>query len=679
MAISTQTMTQGAKMSVLDEIVRPADLSSTNQLSAADNDTTCFHCLDPIDAYTDISICLDGVNRNFCCYGCAGVASYINDQGLTSFYHYRKTESNNGMVSDRVETLGKTEFLFLDDADLSKNYVQQTAAGEREFKLAVQGLYCSSCSWLIKHAIHKFSDQIDAHLDINALRLRLRVKDADIQLSDIVQVIVKLGYTADAIALDASEDNHIDKSIQDNKGAQKRLAVAGLGMMQVMTFAVALYFGDYQGIEQNLQKFFELVSLIVATVVVFYSGRPFFSNAWNDLRNTHIGMDVPIALAIAGAYFPSVYLTLYGQTGHVYFDSAVMFIFFLSLGRYVEMRARYKLNSTSMAMSRLLPKFILIHRWIGGSLNNLQVPPQQILKGDRVILGSADIVPFDGNIINGSAEVDESLLTGESQTVHRQCGERLLAGTRIANGKLNLQASTNWQNSSIAKIDSLIERAQYSDKDIQDATLLQSIFGRYFVGFVIVLTIVVAGVWWFIAPERVLQVVLAMLVASCPCAFTLAAPTVKSASNYALRKKGILLSNHAALDLVPDLTLWCFDKTGTLTQGTPKINRIELTGSKSRQFCLRIAASMEQHNSHVLSSAFRVVNDVFNMEKLTKISGQGVVATFAGEQYRLGKPSWILAGLDQAGNHWSENNMFHALDEHSADTGMRSFGVLLYS
>jgi len=180
-----------------------------------------------------------------------------------------------------------------------------------------------------------------------------------------------------------------------------------------MTYATAGYFAntaELASMNPELERFFLLISMLLTTVVVFYSGKPFFDNALSDLSNRHLGMDVPISLAIAGAYFPSVYLVLSGTSSHVYFDSAVMFVFFLSVGRYIEMRARHKLSGSGMDVQALLPSSIEVHRSQGSQMVATLITPVDVVSGDQVQLRQGDTIPFDAKIIGGAGQFDESLL-----------------------------------------------------------------------------------------------------------------------------------------------------------------------------------------------------------------------------------------------------------------------------
>lgn len=595
----------------------------------------CFHCLEPLSKYSTVFAEIAGEQRAFCCYGCQTAAQYIEDDQLTEFYQRRGKSRNQVSGSEAMAVnAGQADWSFLDDPALAKDYVTETADGERELSVQVHGLYCASCAWLIDNAMSKYSDGIAARVDIDAKRLFVSIRNPEVKIAGVLSIVEKLGYQPAIISLGATEDPQA-QAREEQHLALKRIAVAGFGMMQVMTYMLAVYLGEFHGMEESFHRFLTLVSMLVATAVVFYSGKPFFDNALNDIANRHLGMDVPIALAIAGAYFPSVYLTLLNRPGHIYFDSAVMFIFFLSVGRYVEARARHRLAGSSNELGKLLPPLIEIKR--GGQRQHIK--PKEAEIGDQIHLTHKQRLPFDGTVVDGEALIDESLISGESIPVLRKQGDRVLAGSIVIGEGIEIQATAAWSDSSMAKISRFLNKASAAQGE---ETTTFDYLARYFVLFVLVLTALVGIVWWSFAPDRVFEIVLAMLVASCPCAFALAGPVGVAAASHVLRLKGLLVANFKALRVLPNITTWVFDKTGTLTRGRPEISSITCYANTSEDDALRIAASLEQDNQHVLSYAFSTKQALSSVEDLERIAGHGVAGDLEGRRYYLGKPSWVM-------------------------------------
>ena len=597
----------------------------------------CFHCLEPLPRFSTVYAEIEGREQAFCCYGCQSAASFIAADKLTEFYHRRQQSSAKSSAGSARRNPAGSDWSFLDNHDLNGDYVQTFENKQRRISLRVPGLYCSSCAWLINQALDRISSGIHADIDVETKRVVVMVEDSEVRLAEVVSTIERLGYRPSVTALHADREDDIAKL--DYRIALKRILVAGLGMMQVMTYMLAVYLGEFQGIEADYHRFLTLVSMLVATVVVFYSGKPFFDNALNDIRHRRLGMDVPIALAIAGAYFPSVYITLAKTGDAIYFDSAVMFIFFLLLGRYVETRARYRLSGAPSDIQELLPPLIRVRRegeW-------LEINPTQVQPGDQVHLTVGQRVPFDGVVLSGLGTVDESNITGESVPVSRTGADRVLAGTELISGGIEVKASRSWQNSSIAKISELMNRARAAENT---QTTVFDYLARYFVVFILIVTAATAFVWWSIAPERVLSIVLAMLVASCPCAFALAGPVGVAAAGNVLKAKGLLITNFKAIRALPNITTWCFDKTGTLTRGRPEIQEIYCTDGITQSMAMQLAASLEEGGSHVLSQVFTSRDSLLSVEERQYFPGKGVTASINGQCYALGKPDWIKQWCD---------------------------------
>lgn len=640
----------------------PSDGAAANGRASErpEAEQTCFHCQQPLPKYSAITVNVGGVQQPVCCHGCQAAAEFISGRGLADFYRHRQRSSDRDQYaqvaredratgSEPENSATRWHFLDSDGRDIdrlgndltSSSFVRRLPDGTREFAVSVQGMYCSSCSWLIDSALHTLTNDISVQVDIDARRLHLKLADNKIKVSDTFNIISELGYKPEPVSLldDRAEAGQADGA--ERRTYLKRLAVAGLGMMQVMTYAVASYLGEYQGIDDNLHRFLTLVSMLVATLVVFYSGRLFFENAWNDLKNKHLGMDVPIALAIGGAYFPSVYLTLSQTAGHVYFDSAVMFVFFLLLGRYVEMRARHRLSTVPGALMEMLPHSVAILRAGTGTDvgQQLTISPTEVKPGDQITLTEADSVPFDGVIVSGQASFDESLISGESEPQLKHSGMHLVAGSRLIKGLIELQATTDWAHSSITKIEQMLRGGRLVRNAMHDKVAL---LGRYFVAVVLTLTVAVAVFWWVNNPQRMFDVTLAMLIAACPCAFSLAFPVGVTAASNALRRVGILLANSSILEAIDSMTHWCFDKTGTLTEGSSEIVMVQTFGNSGEAECLAIAAAMEGNSEHALANAFRRIDTGGKVSQFEELAGRGLTAVVDGQRYWLGKRQWVM-------------------------------------
>jgi Cu2+-exporting ATPase len=664
--ISQQSNSAVSRLGSKNSLERKNSLEHKNRIDQIDlvgaAQISCFHCLEPMPKYGNLVAKLDGRLEPMCCIGCKAAAEFICQRGLMRFYQHRERLDRRDFFAEVANDFAETDTLidanavidsssqwqFLDSSATALAYIDKRPDDSRVLTLLVEGLYCSSCTWLIERALCDISNSLEFQADVDARRVRISVRDPSFKLSSVVDTIAKLGYQPTVCKVgDSSVAQRLAK--QQRNDAIKRIVVAGFGMMQVMTYATAAYFGgslESGGMDPQLERFFLLVSMLVATVVVFYAGKPFFDNALSDLANRHLGMDIPVSLAISGAYFPSVYIVLSHTNAHVYFDSAVMFVFFLSVGRYIEMRARHKLSGSGFDVQALLPQEIEVQRAQQQQMLSILIKPAEVIVGDQLQLRAHSIAPFDAKITGGLGQFDESLLSGEALAVNKSAGDLVLAGSRLLSGIVMLESTGSWSDSSIAKVQQSIQSAERSNQQEQARTQLIS---RYFILAVLLLTVVVASAWLLISPDRVFEVCLAMLIASCPCAFALAAPVGRSAAINSLRRKGVLLTSNAALDSLLKVSRFCFDKTGTLTRGRPSIFNLNAIGNLSEDRCLKIVACIEKGSNHVLSSAF---NDIYTDICATNFNeevGQGITAIIDGDRYRVGKRSWVLSYLPDNG------------------------------
>ena len=588
----------------------------------------CFHCQQPLTDFANLTVTISGVPRPVCCNGCLAAAEFIAEQGLASFYQERDSEQ----VNKTQHTEANTEFH-------ASDWPIHTHEGLHSITIAVPGLYCSSCAWLIKKTLNDLSAnqklELQTHVMVEAKRISLtwpgQPEQASKQLRTILERINQLGYAT--LPLSSNEYHQQQYLERENAVFLKRLAVAGLGTMQVMSFAIAHYLGAQAS--PDIARFLELVSMLVATVVVMYSGQHFFSNAWRDLKNHHLGMDVPVALAIGAAFFPSALQTLTAWDERVlYYDSAVMFVFFLLLGRYVETRARHHFIETADAVSNSVPKRVVVQRGTA----RLQLAPRDIMEHDELTLSSGQTVPCDALIIGGHAEVDESLISGESQPVLRNSNDTILAGMRVVSGELTIRCQRDWADSSLAKLEQLVQTGrQHVVADRSGLGLLN----RYFVLGVLVVTSVVAVFWSAYDASRVFEVVLAMLIASCPCAFALAAPVGTTVASNVLRRHGVLLAKSGALSELAHSTHWWFDKTGTVTKGKPEITSVTTANGTDQEYCLDLLAALERDSRHPLANAFAARASKFIADDIIEVAGAGVRGRINGTPYFAGEASWV--------------------------------------
>jgi len=587
----------------------------------------CFHCGLPVPAGADYSVEIMGQRQPMCCRGCQAVAKAIVDGGLTDFYRYR-TEKSPQAQELIPEELNELELY--DRDDLQKSFVRRQAGEEREASLILEGIVCAACIWLNERHVKALPGVLDFAVNYSTHRARVRWDNQRIRLSEILEAISAIGYHAHPF--DPGRQEQLYK--QERKQAMRRLAVAGLGMMQVMMLAVALYAGAYEGMSDGLRSFLRWVSLLITTPVILYSARTFFTSAWRDLKRRQLGMDVPVSLAIGAAFLASAWSTLRG-TGEIYFDSVTMFTFFLLAGRFLEMGARHRAGQAAEELVKLLPATAVRLTAAGEE----RVPVIDLAAGERVLIRPGEGVPADGRIVEGRSSVDESLLTGESLPQLRKAGDLLVGGTVNNESPLVMQVEQVGEDTVLSAIVRLLDRAQTEKPSV--ARTADRVAG-WFVGGLLLVAAGVATWWWLHDPTHAFAVTLSVLVVTCPCALSLATPAAVTAATGALTRLGVLTTRGHALETLARVSHVIFDKTGTLTEGRLRLERVDLLGAVSYADCLALAAALEQRSEHPIARALCSETDAdLHAENITAQAGLGIEGWIAGQCYRIGIPEFV--------------------------------------
>lgn len=588
----------------------------------------CFHCDHPIRGGTDIYVEVDGVARPMCCTGCKAVAEAIAAEGLDDYYRQR---SHKPATADDIVPACLRESRVYDHEDAQRSFVRRLSGDERESSLVLQGIECAACAWLNERHLQQLPGVVDAQVNFSTHRARVRWNPDITRLSDILAAVKRIGYTAQPY------DPSRQEALLDGERKQqiRRLGVAGAFGMQVMMIAIALYAGDWYGIEEKFRRMFLWLSLALTLPVLLYSARPFFKGALRDLRNRRLGMDVPVSLGIGIAFAGSVHATVTG-IGAVYYDSVVMFVFFLLVARYFDLMARRK--SAQLSESLVQPTPAMATR-IEASGAHSVVPVAELEPGDRVLVRAGAQIPADGRVLEGRASVDESLLSGESRPVVKNAEDPVIGGSINLDSPLQVLVERTGEETILSRILDLVDRARNERPAL--SRLADRVAG-YFVAAVLVLACMAGIFWWQTAPERWLPITVAMLVVTCPCALSLATPTAIAAATGALTRRALIVTGNNALETLARATRFVFDKTGTLTAGRPRLVESETLSEMPEPECARIAAALEKSSEHAFAKALVegacphcAADDVVNTP------GAGLQGKVDGVLYTIGTPSFV--------------------------------------
>ena len=592
----------------------------------------CFHCGLPVPAAPKFAVLAQGRAYAVCCAGCQAVASAILGQGLGDYYRLRDSPAETPL--DRMPG---TDLGIYDDPEVQKSFVRSSAGGS-EALLLLEGIRCAACVWVNEQVVTRIPGVLAAEVNYATHRARIRWDPARVRLSAILEAIRSIGYRAHPY--DPRRVDLVNR--EEQRRMLWRLFVAGFGMMQVMMYAVPAYLAGTGDMSWDIEQLFRLAGLMLTLPVMFYSAAPFFHGAGRDLRLGRLGMDVPVALGLAIAFGASLAATLRGQ-GEVYYDSIAMFVCLLLLGRYLELLARGRATGALQHLGRLVPEFAERLTDFPASPATENVPAAVLKPGEFVIVGTGQKIPADGLVERGEGSVDEALLSGEARPERKGPGDALTGGSINLTHPLVMRVTSTGADTVLSGIVRLVERAAGEKPAL-------AVVADRFAGKFILLVLVLAGIagayWALSDPGKAIWVMFSVLVATCPCAFSLATPVALTAATGELAQRGIVVTRAHAVETLARATDMVLDKTGTLTRGELRLLELTPSGRLSRDRCLQVAAALEAGAAHPIAAAVGSAARASGLavptpDRLQAYPGEGVAARVDGVQYRIGTPGFV--------------------------------------
>ncbi|HEX2886456.1 heavy metal translocating P-type ATPase [Vineibacter terrae] len=537
----------------------------------------------------------------YCCPGCAGAHALVSQLGLDAYYD-RRPARVEAPVSDALPS-DPTPYVRVD--------------GERcAVELAVDGLHCAACVWLIEAALARDPDMLVARLSTTDRRLRLAWHGAPDRAKALADLVRRLGYRVAPFVPGAAARLADD----EQRFLLRCMAVAGFAAANVMLLSVSVWAGAWSGADgmgSATRDLLHLVSAVIALPAVLYALRPFLRSALGALAHGRSSMDVPIVIGVMLTLAVSLAETL-ASGRHAYFESALMLVFFLLVGRYVERRARGRARSAAAHMLSLASGVAMIEA-PDGTLRS--VTPAQVRLGDTLRVATGERLVADAVLLGDETQIDNSVVSGESLPV------RVLAGTMIHAGAINLgpplraRVAAVGDDTMLARIARLLEAAEQGRGRF---VALADRVSRWYAPLVHVVAALTFASWYFMggasAHEAVL-IAVAVLIVTCPCALALAQPAVATAVVGRLARDGVLVVSPTGLERLADVDTVVFDKTGTLTLGQPVLQ--PQPGRPAA--ALRAAAAMAANSRHPLARALvAAVPDVAPLDGVTEHPGLGL-------------------------------------------------------
>ena len=621
---------------------------------------SCYHCGGDLSSDSSYQAELGGVPRLFCCAGCMAIAHTIHGQGLESFYARRiplgsKPENSTGLLDQVPDHL-----LAYDDPVLLERFTRMTGhQDELETTLRLEKIRCAACVWLNEQHLRRLSGVKDVQINYVTQRATVIFYPNQIQLSGLLHAVEQIGYGA--WPFEPSEA--ADQSKKERRQLLMRLGVALLGMMQVMMFA----WPTYTGAEDLLSEHALLLgwtSWALTVPVVIYSAGPMFVAAWHSVRlfpkTKMLGMDVPVALAI-GLAFVAGTINLVTNMGQSYFDSITMFVAFLLGARYVELLARQDAQGGAEALAKQLPA--TCQRLDNHPESNMakSVPVVRCIVGDVLRISPGEIIPVDGILLSGESQLDESLLSGESRPIAKKIGDLLYAGSHNMISPILMKVEAVGQRTRIAGIAALLDKALQAKPEVVG---LAEKWAGYFVVFLMTASLFTALTWLYLDANRAWEVSVAVLVASCPCALSLATPAAMAAAQGAVTKLGLLVVRGHVMEVLSKTTDLVLDKTGTLTTGNPKLQKtFQVRSDYTPKRALAVALAMELGQKHPLAFAFRQAAESQQVEPAI-LSDDCISELGKGLRsgnLRLGSRAWV--GINEQEKYDDQSSLVYLSDE----------------
>ena len=526
-------------------------------------------------------------------------------------------------------------------------------SGDKQISLAVSGMHCVSCAKIIEKKLQKVSGVKEANVNFTAEKARIIFDGSKADTDDLIAAIVSAGYKATVPNTADPEEERKRKEKEIKSYRNKFLISLGLSLpmlyFMLLDFFSSLPFGAF------IVPLMGVVSLLLTIPVQFIIGAGFYRGMWSSLKMKTFNMDSLIAIGTSTAFFYSLWQfldyairngTLIGLNGakipELYLETAAYLITFVVLGKWLESKAKGKTSEAIKKLMGLQPKTARI---VKGN-ETLDIPIDEVKRGDVVLVRPGEKIPVDGVILKGRSSIDESMLTGESIPVEKNVGDKVIGATINKHGSFEFQATNVGNETALAQIIRLIEEAQGSKAPIQ--AMADKISAR-FVPAVLILAALTFIVWYFFLGAGLsfaLMAFTSVIVIACPCALGLATPTAIMVGTGKGAEHGVLIKGGEPLEAACKVKAIVFDKTGTLTKGKPEVTDIVGAELSDENKIISITASLEKLSEHPLAEAIVkyaeeekiVLPEASNFKA---IPGHGVEGKVGGKKYYFGNRKLI--------------------------------------
>jgi len=569
----------------------------------------CLHCNQPVIT-----------NEKFCCVGCKSANYLINTLNLKDYYKYCRNIYN---TSPPKASGFENKINFIDEVIHGKQ-------GEFTIHLLVDGIVCGSCVWLIENSLQSLDYISSVKFSLSTRRLEIVWKGEVINVNEITNLVLNLGYQISPYDIKLLDDQETLKE----KELLKAIAVSGFASAQIMAFAFAVWIGNYNhSMGEYLRYIFHIVSGVIGIPSIIYSSRIFMISSYKALRNGRTNIDVPISISIIATLLISVQETI-RMSEYVYYDASASLTFLLLVGRYLDLKARNKAKSNIRNIMFQQPSVANIIK-DGGIIS---VSAKSVKQNDLVLVRAGEKFPVDGVVVEGESEVDNSIISGESNSIITKKDCLVYAGTINLNDTLKIKAKNAGEKTTLSEIVRLVENIE---KNKSKFVKIADKLSQYFTPAIIFLALITFIIWLKTGVINATLNAVTLLIITCPCAVGLAVPMVQIIAFSKLIKHGIFIKKSDFLERANLVDTIVFDKTGTLTHGEPMLLNFDEFNDQEKLFI----ASMASKSAHILCKAI-VKNykaPILDLD-IKETKGRGVYTKYQNSEIWLGNKLWCNVG-----------------------------------
>ncbi|MTE27442.1 heavy metal translocating P-type ATPase [Winogradskyella ouciana] len=578
---------------------------------------TCFHCGDNCGNHV-----ISFQEKSFCCNGCKTVFEIFNENDLTCYYDL---QNSPGAIPKEID--GKYDFLSQENiidklTEFRSDHVEIAT-------LYIPHIHCSSCIWILEN-LHKLNPNISgSQVNFGKKTVRITYNSEETDLKSVVVLLSSIGYEP-YISLDdfKSGKKHINRTLI------YKLGVAGFAFGNIMFLSFPEYFEVNEYWLEQYKPLFRWLMFALSVPVVFYSAQDYFISAFKGLKAKLLNIDVPIALGVSVLFIRST-IEIMLDLGSGFFDSLAGLVFFLLVGKFFQQKT-YDFLSFERDYKSYFPIAITkIER--DGSENSIQV--YDIEKGDRLLIRNEELIPVDGILINGKAKIDYSFVTGESQTVSKQSGDKLFAGGKQTAGVIELEALKSVEQSYLTQ---LWSNDVFNKNKEEGFTNITNNISKHFTIAILTIAFIATTFWLFTDASKAMSVFTAVLIIACPCAIALSAPFTFGNLLRIFGKLKFYIKNASVIEQLAQINTVIFDKTGTITSN--KTSNVVYEGESLSDFENLVLKNSLRGSNHPLSRSLYNLLDEHNIITLDTFEehiGKGIEAQHNDINLKIGSANFV--------------------------------------